>query len=389
MEKLAKLVGEIGPSLSQCIDQKAENRRLSTPVFEALKKAGLFKLYLPKSLGGHEADPVTTSQLTQKVASYNTAAGWSMMVANTASWWCNRLPEKGIEEIFKDGADTFIAGAFHPPMSATPTDNGYIINGRSPLASNVHEAKWVFVSALVMDGDRPKMINDRPVVIGVFMKAVNVQIMDTWYTIGMKATDSNDVVANGVFVPTHLSYFLDPSIPTNKFYSAPLYKFPAIGVSVTSLIAPVALAVARNSITELKNMAAAKVPFGSAVSMKDRGSVQRKLGMAEAIVQSAAAYLHGTLEKSWIKTQNEEVLSMEERADLLLASTYTNQSCVQAVDQMYSAAGSTAIYTKNKLSRYMCDMQVIRQHGFSNESRFETAAQVYLGLPPDLPVLGF
>ena len=136
-------------------------------------------------------------------------------------------------------------------------------------------------------------------------------------------------------------------------------------------------------------MAAAKVPFGSAVSMKDRGSVQRKLGMAEAIVQSAAAYLHGTLEKYWIKTQNEEVLSMEERADLLLASTYTNQSCVQAVDQMYSAAGSTAIYTKNKLSRYMCDMQVIRQHGFSNESRFETAAQVYLGLPPDLPVLGF
>jgi len=389
MEKLAKLVDEIGPSLSQCIEHEAENRRLSTPVFEALKKAGLYKLYLPKSLGGHEADPVTTSQLTQKVASYNTAAGWSMMVANTASWWCNRLPEKGIEEIFKDGADTFIAGAFHPPMSATPTDNGYIINGRSPLASNVHEAKWIFVSALVMDGDRPKMINDRPVVIGVFMKAVNVQIMDTWYTIGMKATDSNDVVANGVFVPTHLSYFLDPSIPTNKYYSAPLYKFPAIGVSVTSLIAPVALAVARNTITELKNMAAAKVPFGSAVSMKDRGSVQRKLGMAEAIVQSAAAYLHGTLEKYWIKTQNEEVLSMEERADLLLASTYTNQSCVQAVDQMYSAAGSTAIYTKNKLSRYMCDMQVIRQHGFSNESRFETAAQVYLGLPPDLPVLGF
>lgn len=389
MEKLAKLIDEIGPSLGKCIDQEAETRRLSAPVFEALKKAGLFKLYLPKSLGGLEADPVTTSQLTQQVASYNTAAGWSMMVSNTAAWWCNRLPEKGIEEIYKDGADTFIAGAFHPPMSATPTNDGYIINGRSPLASNVHEAKWVFVSALVMDGDRPKMVNDRPVVIGAFMKAANVQIMDTWYTIGMKATDSNDVVANGVFVPSHLSYFLDPSIPTNKFYSAPLYKFPAIGVSVTSLIAPIALAVARNTIIELKNIAAAKVPFGSAVSMKDRGSVQRKLGMAEAFVQSATAYLHNTLEKYWIKIQNGESLSMEERSDLLLASTYTNQSCVHTVDLMYSAAGSTAIYTKNKLSRYMCDMQVIRQHGFSNESRFETVAQVHFGLPPDLPVLGF
>lgn len=389
MEKLAKLVSEIGPSLGQCIDHEAESRRLSTPVFEALKKAELFKLYLPKSLGGLETDPVTTAQLTQQVASYNTAAGWSMMVGNTSAWWCNRLPEKGIEEIYRDGADTFIAGAFHPPMSATPTADGYIINGRTPLASNVHEAKWVFVSAMVMDGDRPKMINERPVVMGVFLKAANVQIMDTWHTIGMKATDSNDVIANGVFVPTHLTYFLDPSIQPNKFYSATLYKYPAIGVSIVSLISPVALAVARNAITELKNMAAAKVPFGSAVSMKDRGSVQRKLGMAEAIVQSATAYLHHVLNKYWNKTLNGDMLSMEERADLLLAATHTNQSCVQAVDLMYSAAGSTAIYTKNKLSRLMCDMQVIRQHGFSNESRFETAAQVYLGLPPDLPVLGF
>jgi indole-3-acetate monooxygenase len=389
MEKLVKLVDEIGPVLSKCIDEEGENRRLSPHVFEAMKKAGLYKLYLPKSLGGSETDPLTTALITEKVASHNTAAGWSMMVANTSAWWCNRLSEKGVEEIYRDGADTFIAGAFHPPMRATPTNGGYLINGRSPLASNVHEAKFIFVSALVMDGDQPKMINGMPALVAVFLNAANVQIMDTWYTIGMKATDSNDIVANGVFVPAHLSYFLDPAIQPNKYYSTSLYKYPALGVSVVSLIPPVALAVARNAINELKSMAASKVPFGSAVAMKDRGSIQRKLGMAEAMVQSGTAYLHHVIRKYWNKTIDGEFLSMEERADLLLASTYTNQCCVQAVDLMYSAAGSTAIYTKNKLSKYMCDIQVIRQHGFSNESRFETAAQVYLGLQPDLPVLAF
>jgi indole-3-acetate monooxygenase len=389
MEKLAKLVGEIQPILSKCIEEETENRRLSPHVFEAMKKAGLFKLYLPKSLGGSETDPLTTAHITEKVASHNTAAGWSMMVANTSAWWCNRLSEKGIEEIYKDGADTFIAGAFHPPMRATPTNGGYIINGRSPLASNVHEAKYIFVCALVMDGDQPKMINGMPALIAAFLNTANIQILDTWHTIGMKATDSNDIVANGVFVPIHLSYFLDPSIQPNKYHSAALYKYPALGVSVASLIPPVALAIARNAINELKSLAASKVPFGSAVSMKERGSVQRKLGMAEAMVQSASAYLHHVISKYWNKTIDGESLSMEERADLLLAATHTNQSCVQAVDLMYAAAGSTAIYTKNKLSRHMCDMQVIRQHGFSNESRFETAAQVYFGLQPDLPVLAF
>jgi len=56
---------------------------------------------------------------------------------------------------------------------------------------------------------------------------------------------------------------------------------------------------------------------------------------------------------------------------------------------MYSAAGTSGIYTKNKLANCFADAQVIRQHGFANDSRYETAAQVYLGLPADLPVVAF
>jgi hypothetical protein len=82
-------------------------------------------------------------------------------------------------------------------------------------------------------------------------------------------------------------------------------------------------------------------------------------------------------------------LTLEDKAGLLLAATHTNQSCEQAVDLMYSAAGTTGIYTRNKLAHYFTDMQVIRQHGFANESRYETAAQVFLCLQPDLPVLPF
>jgi hypothetical protein len=56
---------------------------------------------------------------------------------------------------------------------------------------------------------------------------------------------------------------------------------------------------------------------------------------------------------------------------------------------MYSAAGTSGIYTRNKLSGYFCDAQVIRHHGFANESRYETAGQIYFGLQPDLPVIVF
>ena len=154
MKTLLETASEIGPFISQYIDEEENNRRLSKPVLNALREAGFHKLFLPKSLGGLEADPLTTAKLVEEVARHNTAAGWSMMVANVSTWWCSRLPEKGIEEIYKNGPDTFIAGAFHPPMMATPVEGGYRINGRSPLTSNVHEAQWIFVTALCY-GARP------------------------------------------------------------------------------------------------------------------------------------------------------------------------------------------------------------------------------------------
>jgi alkylation response protein AidB-like acyl-CoA dehydrogenase len=389
MKTLLETAIEIGPAISQYIDEEENNRRLSKPVIKILREAGFHRLFMPKSQGGLETDPLTVAKLVEKVASHNTAAGWSMMVANVSTWWCRMLPAKGIEEVYKNGPDTIIAGAFHPPMMATRVDGGYRINGRSPLTSNVHEGHWVFVSALVMEQGQVKMNNGIPEVIGVLMNPEHCEIIDTWHTLGMKATDSNDVAANEVFVPDHLFFPLAPEFEPNKYYKAPLYKFAAIGASVSSLIAPVALAVARNAIEELKQLAAKKTSFGSVTPLRERGAIQRKLGMAEALVQSSRAYLHQTIETCWNKVLAGENLSLEDKAGLLLAATHTNQSCLQAVDLMYSAAGSTGIYNRNKLSHYFSDAQVIRQHGFANDSRYETAAQVYFGLQPDLPVLLF
>jgi indole-3-acetate monooxygenase len=386
---ILETISELGSTLSSAVEEEEANRRISGSSLQALREAGLLRLFVPKSLGGIEADPLTVARSVEEVARHNAAAGWTMMVANVSAWWCGRMSDKGVEKLFAGGPDTLVAGAFHPPMKATPVKGGYRIQGRSPLASNVHEARWVFVTAFVMKGDEINMINGIPEIRAVLMDSEHVTIHDTWHTLGMRATDSNDIEANDVFVPEHLSYALSPEFQANSYFEGTLYKFPALGASIACLIAPVALAVAQNAIQELKLLAGKKVPFGSMVSMREKGSVQRKVGMAEAMVQAGRAYLYNTIAECWKKIQAGKVLSLEEKATVLLAATHTNQTCLQAVDLMYSAAGSSALYTKNKLSRHFANAQVIRQHGFANDSRYETAAQVYLGLTPDLPVMAF
>jgi indole-3-acetate monooxygenase len=389
LKTLLERINNIGTILEENVDEEEGQRSLSDPVSKALRENGLLRLFMPESLGGLEADPLTVAILVEEASKYNAAAGWTMMVANVSTWWCGRLSQKGVEEIYQDGPDTLMAGAVHPPMAAIPAEGGFLISGRVPLTSHVHAAKWVFVSACVMANGQMKMNNGRPEIIGVFMEAEKCEIVDTWYTIGMKATDSNDVAASEVFVPYDRSFPLMPEYKPNKYYDQSLYRFPAVGISANCLIAPVALAIASNAIREVKTLAGKKTSFGSVTPLRERGVVQRKLGQAEALVQSGRAYMHETIRFCWNKIKNGETVTMEEKAGLLLSATHANQSALQAVDLMYSAAGSHAIYTRNKLSRYFTDAQVVRQHGFTNDSRYETAAQVFLGLQPDLPILAF
>lgn len=386
-KELVQEASKLGTILSQNINEEENNGRLSPAVVNALKRAGFYKLYLPKALGGLEADPLTVAKIVEEVASHNTAAGWSLMVANTTLTMLSRVPEKGVNEIFGNNPDAFLAGTVHPPMMATRVDGGYKINGRNPLVSNVHEAQWLMVLALVFENGQPKMNDGHPEILGIYMKADECKIIDTWQVIGMHATDSNDIEAKDVFVPDHRTCSLMAEFHPSGHFAKPLYHFPAAGVNIASLLAPVSIAVARNAIEELKTIAGKKTPLGSMVPIRERGVIQRKLGMAEALVRSSRTYLHDEISKCWQKTTAGESISLDEKAGLALAAAHTNQSCVQAVELMYTAAGSSGIYKKNKLAHYLSDAQVLRQHGFMNESRYETAAQVFFGLPPDLPII--
>jgi indole-3-acetate monooxygenase len=379
---------ELGPLIREHADEAERARRLSRPVIDGLREVGLLRLYAPRSLGGLEVDPVTCARVVEEVSGYDSAAGWALMIGNAMDWWCARLPDAGAEEIYAQGPDTIIAAAFNPPMQAVEVDGGYRVRGRNPLASNVSEASWVFVPALVMDGDQPRMTDGQPEVVGAFVPAGDCEIVDTWHALGMRGTDSNDVVVDDVIVPAWRTFPIAPEFEPGTHYQGPLYRMPAMGGAVL-VWATVGLAVARAAIDELASLAIGKTPFASSTTLRERASAQAKLGRAEALVRSARALLYEELGGAWARTKAGEKSSIEQKADLLLAAVNAIDSSARVTELMYAAAGTTAIYTRNPLERHFRDMQVVKQHGFLSESRYETVGQVRLGLPPDLGFVAF
>jgi alkylation response protein AidB-like acyl-CoA dehydrogenase len=376
----------LGPVIRQHAERGERERRLAPEVVKAMREAGLFRLYVPESLGGFEADPITVSRITETISGFDSAAGWALQ-ANTFDWWLRDMSEDGLQQIYASGPDVTIASAFHPPMRAVEVEGGYRITGRSPLASNCRDATWLMFPALIMDGEQPRMTELGPVIIGAVLPQRVCEIVDTWYTMGMRSTDSNDVVVNDVFVSSSMTTFLTPEPAYGRYYQGPLYRIPAMAASAP--LVSVGLAIARASIAELSSLAKAKTPFVSTTTLALRSSTQAKIGQAEALLRAAGCYFYDTLEETWQRTLAGQLSTLEQKAEVLLASIHAMQTCARVVELMYSAAGSSAIYTRSPLERHFRDIQVLRQHGFLSENRYETIGQVYLGLPPDLPLIGF
>ncbi|HJR50751.1 MAG TPA: acyl-CoA dehydrogenase family protein [Gemmatimonadales bacterium] len=387
-QELLERARSLGPIIREHAVQAEQERRLAPVVIAGLREAGLFRLLLPRSLGGLELDPATCALVVEEVAGFDSAAGWALQAGNEGAWWAARLPTEGAEEIYRDDPSAVVSAAFHPPQQAAEAAGGYRVNGRAPLASNIHDAGWLFLTALVMDGDHPKMAGGVPQVIAVYLRAAEVKIVDTWYSLGMRGTDSNDVVMNDVFVPRPRTCPVVPEFEPGTHYRGPLYRIPGISAG-GFLIAPVSLAVARNAIGEVKDLAQKKTPLGFNRTLRERPAVQAAIARAEAMLRAARLFFYDTLESAWAQAVRGERFTLEHKADLLLAGVHAATTAAKVTDLMHRIAGTTGIYTRSPLERHFRDAQTLRHHGFLSENRFETVGQFYLGVEPEFPLVAF
>jgi alkylation response protein AidB-like acyl-CoA dehydrogenase len=386
-EGIVAAARDVGPLIAKHVETTERNRRLAPPVIDALRAAGLFRLFTPRALGGREIDPVTFARVVEEVATFDSAAGWAFQV-NTGAWWTSRVSPEGVAELYADGPDLMMAASFAPPHRAAEVSGGYRITGRGPLASTIHDSRWALMSAIVFDGDQPRMTPAGPDFISVVMRTTEVEIVDTWDSLGMRGTDSNDIAANGVFVPESRAFRFEPdSVPPAPF-DGPLYRMPALAATYP-IIAPVALAIARGAIRELRDIVTAKIPLGSMKTARDRSAVQSAVAEAEAMVRSARLFFYDALTQGWQRALAQQPFTLENKADLMLASTWAVRSAARATDLMHRMGGTNGIYARSRLERHFRDAQTVRHHGFVSDSRLETIGQVYLGVPPEFPFVAF
>ena len=367
------------PLIERAAPEIEQNRALSQEVLAALHDAGLFRLLLPRSVGGEEIEPATFVATIEEIAKADASTAWCVAQASGCSLAAAYLEPDVAREIF--GAGSVLAwGPFGPNPKAVAVDGGYRITGTWQYASGSRHANWLGGHCtLVDDQGAPRLGADgRPIDRTMLFPRSSAAVRDVWQVMGLRGTGSDTYSVTDLFVPARYSYTREAVAERRE--SGPLYRFSNYQIFGASF-AGVALGIARATLDAFVEMAASKVPMLAVKPLRDNAVIQSQVAWAEARLQSSRAFLMQTLEEIWDVASRGETFTLQQRATLRLASVYAIHQSKDVVDAAYQMAGGSAIFENQAFERRMRDIHAVTQQVQAQLVNFEVVGQVLLGLP--------
>ena len=283
------------PLIREYADEIERERELPRPLFEALADAGLFRMMIPRSLGGSELDLPTYIQVIEELGKSDASTAWCINQGGVFATYAARLPRELARAIWVETPRSVVANTPAPDATAIPVEGGYRVTGRMGFSTGCRHASWLAAFARILDDGRPRRLPDgEPETRYLFVPVAEAEILDTWHVRGLRGTGTHHFSVTDVFVPQERT-FLPASAPLLE--PGPLYVVPRT-LLFASGDASVALGVGRSSLDTLVELAGGKTPRGTKGLLRDQALVQSQLGQAEAHLRSGRALLAETVREA-------------------------------------------------------------------------------------------
>ena len=368
---------ELATRVAAEADRIERERKIQPEIAHEIADKGLFRLLVPRSLGGAELDYLEYLQIIQVFAEADASTAWCVNQNNVFATNSARMPEQTSREIWSDGRAVVANGPPTSSSEAVSVDGGYRLTGRWNFSSGIRHATWVAALVPISYPDQGDYAStDRKEVRTLLMPKDDVRLVDVWQVNGLRGTGSFSFEADDLFVPGYRSY--GPADGPRE--DGALYVLPT-GLLFPSGFATVALGVARASLDAAIDLAGTKAEDRE--MLRDKPTTQRQIGTAEAIWRSAQAFLYESASSVWESACENHSLATEERIRLRLASTHAIRMAAEVVDIAYNVCGSSSIFASNPIQRRFQDVHVITQQVQGRLAHYDTAGQFFLGLKPE------
>jgi alkylation response protein AidB-like acyl-CoA dehydrogenase len=373
----------MGPILREAGDEIERRRELPDHVVNAMVERGLFKMLLPKSIGGAELDPLTYTAVLEELARHDGSAAWSLGQNSGCSMTAPYLALEIAREVFGGPRGILAWGPELPGAGkCVAVKGGYRATGQWGFATGSRHATWIGAHCPVFEEDGSPRLgpNGRQITRTMLARKSQLTIIDNWQVLGLRGTGSDSYRYDDLFVPEAFTAIRDNEAERRE--PNPLYQFTS-GMIYAMSFSHVSLGIARGAYDAFIEIARDKIPRGAKGTLRSNNVIQSQVSQCWARLKSSRAYLRNVIGEMWDEAQHTGRISAEHHPELRLAATWAIHQARDVVATVYHAAGASAIFESNPLERRMRDMHAGTQQGQGRPIHFETVGQMLMGLPPE------
>ena len=353
---------------------------MTQPVVDAIDEAGLFRMSVPREIGGLEVDVATVQDVCEAISFADGATGWAFTQ--------NTITGSYLAYIDPDHARPFAAlragaGHFAPIGVAHEVEGGFQVSGNWQFASGSGHAEFMGGGALVMrDGEIAPIGDDGKLpVIGFFLPAHRATLKGNWDTMGLRGTGSFDYEIPDTFVEQGATWNLNMGFAPHKSGGAAYALGPQVYGSIGSCAW--AIGVASRALHEITDIAkAGRTRLGSP-ALRDQPEFQRDFGFHQTALEAARIQLR-TVVGDTVELIESDAPAAECNAAVSRCKAHANyivkHTAKAATVFAWEASGSAGMRNPSRLQRCFRDMCIGAGHMVFDDRFYCEAAKPTLGV---------
>jgi alkylation response protein AidB-like acyl-CoA dehydrogenase len=349
---------ELTPRIRARANRAEEDRRIPDETIEELLESGLFHIVTPKIFGGAELGFASLVEVTAEIAAACGSTGWVYGVLAGHSWMLNLFAEETQREILAN-PDALTATVFRLAGQVTAVEGGYrLVGGEGRFCSGIDFASWVIVgnSVKLEDGTvEPRFF---------IVPRSDIEVVDDWYTAGMRGTGSRSIRIADAFIPARRSLTVAQmsggAAPGTALHTDPLYRMSFADVTPFSIVgAP--LGMARGAVQLATDGIGKGLANANGALSPDQAVTMVRLAEAACDVDSATAMI--LTDAEMIDDSNgPENITGPQRARIPRDWAYGVQKVRRAANEVFEIAGGGGIYSTSEIQRFWRDVNAASQH---------------------------
>ncbi len=355
-------VEALQPLLRANATRARAERKVPVENIQALQDAGFFLALQPARWGGAEIDPQYFFRMQMAIAQACMSTAWASGIVAVHAFQIALMDQRAQEEVWGDDIHTRVSSSYAPMGKVEEVEGGFRFSGRWGWSSGCDHCNWVLLGGILPDGSYRTFLLPRS----------DYRIEDTWHSMGLQGTGSNDIVVEDAFVPDYRTHKqtdgfqgTNPGVTAD---SALLYHLPWAQLFIRVVSTP-AIGAARDALALYSELVKGKASGDLTKLAQDIGT-QMRIAQARNTIEEMCSVMLANFDAMMDALRAGGAIDIDDRILYRYQASLVIEKSIEVVDSLFSSAGGSSVFQGSEIQQRFLDIHTARAHVANNPTAF-------------------